>query len=548
MTVKAPDRAARAGLALSAAKWAAALAIAAANLYVDFTLVLAGDLAFPLLDAVIVGLGIWIFMDRRMHAQKYAFPAIAGMIAFIIFPLAYTVYFSFTNYSGRHIMTARQAMLYHMREMCRLGESEYPLTLVDAGGGRCIIAVSGPGGSFRSDPAALPRGGIADDAPRKRIRMHEAPPPSPGEAVPVKDLFSHRMALMKADLLLPDGRVLALSSLWKFAEAGPRYARAPRGSLADGIPVLADYALYDNKKKALFVPNMETGFYQYADAHGRPSGEEYSPGFRVGVGIANYLRFFQSAQGPFLRIFVWTVAFALGTVAIQLAIGLLLACLVQWPFLRGRSVYRVLLMLPYAVPSFISILVFKGLFNQHFGEVNIFLKMIMEPALSLFGLQWQTPDWFSDPHLARVMLLLVNAWLGYPYMMILCMGLLKSIPDDLYDASAIEGASPWQNLRFITLPLLMRPLAPLLIASFAYNFNNFVLIKLLTGGGPDFIDSDQPAGYTDLLVSFTYRIAFEGGRGNDYGLAAAIATVIFLLVGVLCLPQLFLARRRQGLI
>ncbi len=130
-------------------------------------------------------------------------------------------------------------------------------------------------------------------------------------------------------------------------------------------------------------------------------------------------------------------------------------------------------------------------------------------------------------------------------MMILCMGLLKSIPDDLYEASAIEGASPWQNLRFITLPLLMRPLAPLLIASFAFNFNNFVLIKLLTGGGPDFIDSDQPAGYTDLLVSFTYRIAFEGGCGNDYGLAAAIATVIFMLVGLLCLIQMRLTRRLQ---
>ena len=102
---------------------------------------------------------------------------------------------------------------------------------------------------------------------------------------------------------------------------------------------------------------------------------------------------------------------------------MLLACLVQWPFLKGRSVYRVLLMIPCAVPSFISILVFKGFFNQHFGEVNIFLKMIMEPALAMVGIQWQTPDWFSDPHLARVMLLLVNAWLGYPYMMILCMGL-----------------------------------------------------------------------------------------------------------------------------
>lgn len=106
------------------------------------------------------------------------------------------------------------------------------------------------------------------------------------------------------------------------------------------------------------------------------------------------------------------VPFALGTVAIQFAIGMLLACLVQWPFLKGRSVYRVLLMIPCAVPSFISILVFKGLFNQHWGEVNIFLKMIMEPALAMLEMQWQTPDWFSDPHLALAMLLLVNTGLA----------------------------------------------------------------------------------------------------------------------------------------
>ena len=106
------------------------------------------------------------------------------------------------------------------------------------------------------------------------------------------------------------------------------------------------------------------------------------------------------------------MAFALGTVVLSLAVGLVLACLVQWPFLKGRSVYRVLLMLPYAVPSFISILVFKGLFNQHWGEVNIFLKMIMEPALAMLGMQWQTPDWFSDPHLALAMLLSSTlAWL-----------------------------------------------------------------------------------------------------------------------------------------
>lgn len=121
-------------------------------------------------------------------------------------------------------------------------------------------------------------------------------------------------------------------------------------------------------------------------------------------------------------------------------------------------------------------------------------------------------------------------------MMILCMGLLKAIPDDLYEASAMDGAGPFQNFFKITLPLM--------IASFAFNFNNFVLIQLLTNGGPDRLGTTTPAGYTDLLVNYTYRIAFEGGGGQDFGLAAAIATLIFLLVGALAIVNLKATRMK----
>ncbi len=200
-----------------------------------------------------------------------------------------------------------------------------------------------------------------------------------------------------------------------------------------------------------------------------------------------------------------------------------------------RGLYRVLLFLPYAVPGFISILIFRGLFNENFGEINLVLH-------SLFGIK---PDWFSNPWLARGMLLIVNTWLGYPYMMLLCMGLIKSIPSELYEASAIHGGGAWTNLRRITLPLIAKPIMPLLLASFAFNFNNFVLISLLTAGGPDFPDSLTPAGSTDILVSYTYRIAFQDS-GQNFGLAAAISTVIFILVGVLSLINLKLTRVNQS--
>jgi maltose/maltodextrin transport system permease protein len=147
------------------------------------------------------------------------------------------------------------------------------------------------------------------------------------------------------------------------------------------------------------------------------------------------------------------------------------------------------------------------------------------------------PAWFADPLLAKVMILVVNTWLGYPYFMVLCTGLIKAIPADLYEASAIAGAGPLTNFFRITAPLIVKPLTPLLISAFAFNFNNFVLISLLTDGRPDFLNTKLPAGTTDILVSYTYRIAFTDS-GQNFGLAAAISTLIFVLVAVLSLLQL----------
>jgi maltose/maltodextrin transport system permease protein len=217
------------------------------------------------------------------------------------------------------------------------------------------------------------------------------------------------------------------------------------------------------------------------------------------------------------------------------ALGMSLAVLLEWEGLKHRTLYRTLLFLPYAVPGFISILVWKGLFNQNFGEINAILDAV-------FGVR---PAWFAEPLLAKMMILIVNTWLGYPYIMILCAGLIKAIPSDLYEASALAGASPWTNFWKITAPLIARPLTPLLISAFAFNFNNFVLISLLTDGRPDFLNTKLPAGTTDILVSYTYRIAFTDS-GQNFGLAAAISTLIFLLVAVMALVQLRFTNSPEG--
>jgi maltose/maltodextrin transport system permease protein len=240
-------------------------------------------------------------------------------------------------------------------------------------------------------------------------------------------------------------------------------------------------------------------------------------------------------RGPFVSIFIWTVVFAGLTVLFSTAIGMTLAVVLNWEALKYRTLYRTLLFLPYAVPGFISILVFKGLFNQNFGEINTILD-------ALFGVK---PAWFADPTLAKTMILIVNTWLGYPYIMVLCTGLIKSIPADLYEASAIAGAKPLTNFFRITAPLIVKPLTPLLISAFAFNFNNFVLISLLTDGRPDYLNTKLPAGTTDILVSYTYRIAFTDA-GANFGLAAAISTVIFFLVAILSMVNLKLTQSKDN--
>jgi arabinogalactan oligomer/maltooligosaccharide transport system permease protein len=240
------------------------------------------------------------------------------------------------------------------------------------------------------------------------------------------------------------------------------------------------------------------------------------PGWRAPVWFENYTKLFTEdrLRGPLFSVFIWTVTFASLSVLTTFALGLLLALALNKP-IRGRRFYRSILILPYAMPSIMSILIWGGMFNTEFGAIN-----------NLLGTDIA---WFQSPTFAKFAIILVNLWLGFPYFYLVSSGALQAIPNELLEAAAIDGANPRQIFRKITLPLLLQILAPLLIASFAFNFNNFNLIYLLTGGGPRAELDGELAGATDILISFTYKIAF-GSSVQDLGLASAISLVIFILV------------------
>ncbi|NTV73680.1 MAG: maltose ABC transporter permease MalF [Holophaga sp.] len=457
---------------------------------------------------VIIALAAWLYTSQKTYAYRYLFPGIAAAIIFVVFPVIYTIFIGFSNYSSRNLLEFPRATQY-LLDQTYAGESNtFDFSLFPDGAKfRARLEDSEAGAVYFTPAFAMP-----GDAPVEVKAGPEAEAGfTPGDPMELGDIIANEDNLKKLTVTMPNGARLGMTGLSEFAAMKRLYT--PKG----------DGSLLNNQDGTVIRPNVRTGFYE------TPSGEQVLPGFQVKIGWDNYKRIFLEPKyrEPFIRIFIWTVVFAGLSVLFSFSLGMVLAVVLNWEALRFRSVYRLLLFLPYAVPGFISILVFKGLFNNNMGEINLILN-------AMFGIR---PAWFSDPFLAKVMLLIVNTWLGFPYMMVVCMGLIKAIPMDLYEASAVAGAGPLTNFFRITLPLIKRPMLPLLISSFAFNFNNFVLISLLTGGRPDFLDTTIQAGTTDILISYVYRNAFVDS-GQQFGLGAAISTVIFLLVAGITLVQI----------
>lgn len=492
-------------------QWPLTSLLAVAALYSVWVVHLTGQTLLAVTLLGIAALSLWTYTSRQTHALRYLLPGIAAALIFVIFPMLYTFGIGFTNQSSRNLLSQEQAHTYLRSQAIEMPDSRRDFQLA-RDGDRWQLALLDTQGKPQYVASMI---SLEVDTPRVSVIKLIPTTVGPSDALPLKDLVPMIPALRTLHLQRPDGTALQLSGVRHFALFEPLYTVKPGGSLRDNI------------SQNEYFPNSETGFFTSAQ------GDQLQPGYRVNVGLRHFLRVFMEDKfrQPFQGVFVWTVVFAALSVIFATALGLLLAVLLKWDSLEFKGAYRLVLFLPYAVPGFISILVFKGLFNQNLGEVNLILH-------GLFGVK---PAWFSDPLLAKTMLLIVNVWLGFPYMMVLCSGLVSSIPQDIYEAAAVAGSGPWTTFRRLTLPLILKPLTPLLIAAFAFNFNNFVLISLLTGGRPDYADATMPAGTTDILVSYTWRIAFQDS-GQEFGLAAAISTLIFLIIASITLVQMRLTR------
>lgn len=253
------------------------------------------------------------------------------------------------------------------------------------------------------------------------------------------------------------------------------------------------------------------------------------------VGLKNFWRIISGPEtNTFLRVFGWTMIWAGGSVLLSQAVGIFLAVLLNNPNLKGSNFYRTMFILPWAIPAFISVMMWQGLLNTEFGAINTILAgMHLDTAiqwfLGLFGVAVELPiQWLDKVGWAHIAVLIVNIWLAFPFQMTVCLGALQSVPSECYEAAAVDGAGPVKRFFTITLPLLRNALMPVLISSFAFNFNQFTAIYLLTGGGPPIPGSD--AGATDILITYSYKLGF---KLFQYGLACAYAIFIFMLVATL---------------
>jgi arabinogalactan oligomer / maltooligosaccharide transport system permease protein len=241
------------------------------------------------------------------------------------------------------------------------------------------------------------------------------------------------------------------------------------------------------------------------------------------VGLAQYQKVFSEQR--FYSIFGKTLIWTVTNVCFHVTIGVALA-LVLHEKVPGKALFRTLLILPWAIPPVVTALTWRGMFHYEYGAINLIWSKVFA----------QTPiQWLNDPLGTFAACVLTNVWLGFPFMMVVALGGLQSIPHELYEAAKIDGASAWQRFWTVTVPMLKPVLTPAIILGFVWTFNKVDIVWLVSNGG-------EPADQTHILVSYVYRAAFNLYR---YGYAAAASVIIFLLLVAFALVFMRKMNREQ---
>jgi len=467
---------------------------------------------WPALGVVVVATAAvdWLYLAPRRWTlpAKFMIPGTVFLIAFQLIPIVYTINVAFTNYSTGHILTKQQAIA-----TIEINSLQPPAN----------------GGQYDMAPAKDASGKLVlllhDETTGKvYVGTQKGLTPLPKGSYTLGSLGGPAAA--KGYTLYKGAALFALDEQlrnFKVPTTGTSSIQ-PQGTTV--AVELKPTLRYDAHRDAFIRISDGKVFPNNGDGSFAAGQSELEPGWKTYTGFKNFSRIIHDplVRKPFLSIFLWTFVFAAGCVFFSFAAGLFLAIALDKRGMRGQRLYRSVLIIPYAMPGFLSLLVWGGLLNDDFGVVNRDLHVHVP---WLFG--GNVFSWLPFISWPRIAVLLVSIWLTTPYFFLVALGALQSIPDELTEAARVDGGGAWQIFRRVTLPLLLVAVAPLMIASFAFNFNNFNNVYLLTGGGP-YNGASSIAGNTDILISYTYKLAIASGKGNDYGLASAVGIIIFFIV------------------
>ncbi len=475
-------------------------------------------LIFALMTVLLLAVD-YIYFSKRTLALKYLAPGLVFLLVFQIFVILYTGYVAFTNYGHRHTLDKSAAITSLMLQNTRRveGSAQYPLVVVEKDGNLGFAVLDD--GVVRVGTAEDPLAEVPD-ATVDGTTITEVPG---WDVLTMSDWASRQSEVANLRVPLSDD-----------PEEGAIGTQT--GNIGFVFRSILDYdsdadTITNTETGVVYHANNKTGFFVSDE------GETLTIGWRVFVGFKNFSDAFADARyaTPFLRVLLWTFLFAFLSVATTFLLGMVLAIVMDDSRMRGRKVYRTIMLLPYAFPSFMTAFLFAGMLNAKYGFINQVL------------LGGSHLPWLTDPTLAKVSVILVNLWMGFPYMFLICTGALQSIPRELNEAAKIDGANGLTVWRYITLPQLMTQVTPLLISSFAFNFNNFNLIYMLTQGGPQFEDASVPVGATDILISMVYQISGLSGKAQaNYGLASAMSILIFIIVGTISMISFRKSRAMEG--
>ncbi|MFG3338636.1 ABC transporter permease subunit [Glycomyces sp. NPDC048151] len=450
------------------------------------------------LEALVAAVLFYVYLQKRAIQLKYLIPGTLLLLAFQILPVVMTVGTSFTNYGDGHRVDKEQAIEAIVAAGVQpTGGATYLFSVGESSTGELTLLLTDQedGSTWAGTEEGLTEldGATLDAAGRVTA--------APGYTVWTLQDLNERQAEL-AELAVPTGPEsgIKVQGLSAFEGTSTR-------SYSEACDCITDSAT-----GTVWTADNETGTFLTED------GDAALVGWRVNIGADNYLDVLTDPdiRGPFLGVFTWNIMFAAASVLFTFAIGLGTAMALNKPSMRGTKLYRTFMILPYAMPSFAMLLVWAQMFNRDFGLIN-----------ELFNLN---VNWYGGTWSARAMVIIANTWLGWPYMFLICLGALQALPSDSLEAAKIDGATGVTAFRKITLPLLLIALTPLLISSFAFNFNNFNAIELLSGGNP--FTAGDAVGGTDILITYAFRQAF-GASSADYGFASAISVFIFLIVATI---------------